>query len=196
MGKGLWLRLVMVALVSAGLSAPVARAADDDDGGPTSAARAAALNAAVSVIDVRRLVPLYRVTFMKSRTTDAIRTATVVSVTNHQERASCDITVVWLRGFDPTPVCTTSMSLDVGLQTDFCSRAIPDALTTCNTTCTPALTFHEGTAVVYSRVDWNNPFECQDLAVSARVYYTTGSTDSAVTAISDSSVLRIIGLDP
>jgi len=193
MGKGLWLRLVMVVLVSAGMSAPAARAADGDDGGPASAARDSALITEVSTIDVSRMTPLYRVTFMKSRTTDTIRTATVVSVTN-QAGVSCDITVIWRRGFDPTPVCTTTMSLDAGFQTDFCSRAIPDALTTCNTTCNPDLTFHEGTAVVYTHVEnlfYYGSSECLHLAVSARVYYTTGTTASAVTAISDAKIVGI-----
>ena len=134
------------------------------------------------------LTPLYRVTVMKSRTTDAIRTATVVSVTN-QARVSCDLAVVWLRGFDPTPVCTTTMSVGAGLQTDCCARAIPEALTTCNTMCTPDLTFHEGTAVVSSSV-LADP-ECLCLAVSARVYDTTGTTYSVVTAISDAKIVRI-----
>ena len=194
MGKGLLVFLITLTLMSAGIDAPAAHAADNDDGSPASAAGEAALSidAAASVIDVSKLVPLYRVTFMKSRTTDPIRTATVVSVTN-QAPQPCDVAVEWFRGFDPTPVCTTTMSLDVGFQTDFCSRAIPDPLTSCNSTCTPNLTFHEGTAVVYGHVYclFGSPFGGDPgLAVSARVYYTTGTTDSVVTAISDSKIVR------
>src|SRR5262249_583028 len=149
-GKGLWFLLVALALVSTGIYTPAVRAADDDDGSPASAASAEALNTQAIVIDANAtLIPIYRVTFMTSRTTDAIRTSTLVRVTN-QGLSPCDIVVTWLRGLDPTPVCTTMLSLDSGFQTDFCSRAIPDALTSCNKTCAPELTFHEGTAVVAS----------------------------------------------
>src|SRR5262245_7855293 len=125
--------------------------------------------------------PRYLVTFMKSRTTDPIRTATVVSVTN-QTHYACHVSVNWFRGFDPNPVCTTIFDLDVGFQTDFCSRQIPDPITSCNATCAPELTFHEGKAVVSAN--------CRDIGVSARVYYTSGDTDDAVSAISDSNVVR------
>ena len=183
MHKGLWVFLVTLALISVGMSTPAARAADNDDGSP-------AVDAS-DPIDVSKLVPLYRVTFIKSRTTDPIRTATVVSVTN-QAPQPCDIAVQWFRGFDPNPACTATTTLGVGFQTDFCSRAIPDPLTSCNVTCTPDLTFHEGSAVVYGSVYclFGGGLGDPGLAVSARIYYTTGSTDSAVTAISDSKVVR------
>ena len=71
-----------------------------------SASRLVAIAEALDVpaigIDTSTLIPIYRVTFMKSRTTDAIRSATVVSVTN-QGLSPCDILVSWFRGFDPTP---------------------------------------------------------------------------------------------
>lgn len=50
-------------------------------------------------------------------------------------------------------------------------------------TCAPEFTFHEGKAMVYAN--------CLRLGVSARVYYTTGGNDSAVTAISDSKIVHI-----
>jgi hypothetical protein len=170
----MWLLLLTVALVGSGMYVPQVLAADDD-GSETQAW-------------TQSLFPfsffptsLYLVTFMKSRTADPIRSATVVSVTNQVGGRTCQVSVDWFRGFESTPACTTSFSLGAGFQTDFCSRAIPDALTSCNATCTPDLTFHEGKAVVKA--------DCKQLGVSARVYYTTGATDSAVTAITDSRIV-------
>jgi hypothetical protein len=108
-----------------------------------------------------------------------------VSITNQDflDFLSCDVAVLWFRGFESTPVCTTTMSVTPGMQTDVCSRAIPDALRSCNTTCAPDLTFHEGKAEVHA--------SCGRLGISARVYYTTGVTDSVVTAISDAKIVYI-----
>jgi hypothetical protein len=175
------LLLVTIVLVGSGMYAPHALAADDDGAekyvGP--------LSLSPFTFFPR---PRYLVTFIKSRTTDPIRTATAVSVTNNVNSGrTCGVSVEWFRGFESTPACTTTFSLEAGFQTDFCSRGIPDALTTCNSTCAPELTFHEGKAVVKS--------DCKQLGVSARVYYTTEATDSAVTAISDSGIVPLFAFD-
>lgn len=167
--------LLIVILVSGGLFAPAALAATDDGSGPMPQYTEEAYSGQ----------PRYLVTFMKSRTTDPIRTATVVSVTN-QADYPCQVSVDWFLGFSPTPVCTTTFSVEAGFQTDFCSRKLPEPLTTCNATCDPELTFDEGKAVVRSSARHG----CKDIGVSARVYYTRGSADDEVTAISDSKIVR------
>jgi hypothetical protein len=150
-----WFLILTVALVSHGMRAPHALAQDDDGGWKESGILSLSPFSSIPL-------PRYLVTFMKSRTTDPIRTATAVSVTNQVSGHTCGVSVDWFRGLDSTPSCPTTFSLEAGFQTDFCSRAIPDALTTCNSTCAPELTFHEGKAVVKS--------DCKQLGVSARVY--------------------------
>ena len=97
--------------------------------------------------DTGPLVARYLVTFIKSRTTDTIRTATAVSVTN-QTGQTCQVAIDWFQGFNPTPVCTTAFSLDAGFRLTSVPGSSPDPLTTCNATCAPELTFDEGKAVV------------------------------------------------
>lgn len=179
MRREIWLLLLTVTLVNYGLFASVALAADDDGMGRLKE-QATTRAATTEAEDTGPLVARYLVTFIKSRTTDPLRTSTVVSVTNQTSR-TCDVSVDWFQGFNPTLACTTTFSLDAGFQTDFCSRQIPEPLTTCNATCAPDLTFHEGKAVVSTN--------CRHIGVSARVYYTTGAIDDAVSAISDSKIV-------
>jgi hypothetical protein len=115
MGRKLWFFLFIVITASYGLFVPAALAANDDGFVPVPG----------YTEDSCSGHPRHLVTFMKSRITDPIRTATVVSVTN-QANHTCHISVDWFRGFDPNPVCTTTFDLDAGFQTDFCSRQIPD----------------------------------------------------------------------
>jgi hypothetical protein len=129
-------------------------------------------------------VARYLVTFLKSRTTEPLRSATVVSLTNQAARPS-QVSVEWVRGFEPPSACTTTVHLDPGITTDLCSRALPAPLTTCNAVCEPELTFHEGRAVVHSSAEE----ACERIGVSARVYYTTGDDDDDLTAISDSKIV-------
>jgi hypothetical protein len=180
MQRELWFLFFTVILVMGGLFAPAALAADDD-GMRLFKEQAATGAAAPRADDTGPLVDRYLVTFIKSRTTDPIRTATVVSVTNQTSR-TCHVSIEWFRGFDPTLECTTTFNVDAGFQIDFCSRQLPDSLTTCNATCAPDLTFHEGKAVVSAN--------CEQIGVSARVYYTRGSADDEVAAISDSKIVR------
>jgi hypothetical protein len=126
-------------------------------------------------------IPRYLVTYMESVTAWTNRSATVVTVTN-QSSQPCKIRVAWYRGFVNAPYCTTEMNLAAHMTSDFCSRDLPQALTTCNSTCSPELMFHEGRAIVAST--------CKEIGVSARVYYTTGRDDSTLTAITDSKVVR------
>ena len=176
MQRELWFLLLTITMVSYGLSVLPVLAANDDGFVPVPQSTEEAYSGQ----------PRYLVTFIKSRTTDPIRTATVVSVTN-QAKHTCHIAVDWFRGFDPNAVCTTKIDLDAGFQTDFCSRQIPDPVTSCNATCSPELTFHEGKAVVSSSAEDG----CKDIGVSARVYYTQGSADDEVTAVSDSKIVRV-----
>jgi hypothetical protein len=122
--------LLIVTLVSCGLFALAAWAVEDDGMGPLKE-QAGTEAAATRADDTRPLVARYLVTFIKSRTTEPLRTATVVSVTN-QASGTCEIVVEWFQGFVTAPVCTTTFDLDAGFQTDVCSRALPAPLTTCN----------------------------------------------------------------
>jgi hypothetical protein len=173
--------LVAIIIVSAGLrsQAAVAQEQGDDGPKPTEALDATAAE------EAEPPVARYIVTFIKSRTTDPLRSATVVSVTNQAEKA-CQVAVEWVRGFEPPAACTTTVRLDPGITTDLCSRAVPTPLTTCNATCEPELTFQEGRAVVSS----SDEKGCERIGVSARVYYTTGDADEDLAAISDSKIVR------
>jgi hypothetical protein len=133
----------------------------------------------------------YLITYMNSQTGEAIRSATVVTVTN-QSGGTCDVTVQWFKGFLFTPECTTTfVGLENELTADFCSRSLPFTITSCNSTCDPELTFDEGRAVVSSSTETADGPDCSKIAVSARVYYTAGEEgDSAVAAITDSKVVR------
>jgi hypothetical protein len=134
-------------------------------------------------------VERYLVTYMKSRTTDAIRSATVVTVTNTNATSpTCVVRIEWFQGFVPnTPVCTTTATIEPGVTHDFCSRDVPDAITTCNSVCAPQLTFDEGKAIVSS----SEAVGCGLIGVEARVYYTTGAGDMAVSAISNPKIVEV-----
>jgi len=177
----LWLFIATIALGDASWNPPLSRGADDDGSSP-KVLGPRGLRAGEDISG--ELIARYLVTFMKSRTTDPLRTATVVTVTNEANQ-SCQITVDWIRGFETTPASRTNLSLEGGFTGDFCSRDIPPPLTTCNATSDPELTFHEGHAVVSSSVAAG----CERLGVSARVYYTQGDNDGDLLAISDPKIV-------
>jgi hypothetical protein len=128
----------------------------------------------------------YLVTYMNSQSTTAIRSATVVTVTNQSSR-SCAVKIEWFRGLAPnTPVCTTTVAVAPEVTHDFCSRNLPDAITACNSICAPELTFDEGKAIVSS----SETVGCSLIGVEARVYYTTGVSDMAVSAISNPKIVE------
>jgi len=129
-------------------------------------------------------VARYRLTYMTSQTATAIRTATVVSITN-QSAATCVTSVDWRFGFGST-TCTTTLSLGPAQTGEHCSRGLPGAIASCNATCSPALTLIEGNAVIGS----TNVTGCDRIAVDARIYYTTGATDTAVSAVSNPNIVK------
>jgi hypothetical protein len=130
-------------------------------------------------------VARYLVTYMKSNTaTTALRTATIISVTN-QSSSTCRVAVDWKVGGTST-VCTTTLSLSPRSELDFCSRTIPDGITTCNATCSPSLTFKEGKAVVGSSTTTG----CEKIALSARTVYTSSTSDSPVNGITDAKIVK------
>jgi hypothetical protein len=126
--------------------------------------------------------PRYLVTFMRSQTGGAIRSATVVSVTNQASRPNL-VTVSWFLGFSDNslPVGTTSMIIPPDFQVDFGSRSLSADLTVVNAVPSPELTFSEGRAIVSSRLP--------EIGVSARLYYTSGDSDEQLLAITDSNVV-------
>lgn len=138
-------------------------------------------------------VARYLATYMNSQTGTGVRSATVVSVTN-QGLTTCGVSVDWRRGFDPGIIsCTTNLNLAPGVTADYCSRPLPGAVTTCNSTCPFAgLTFHEGNARIASTSSGVFPQStCNRIAVSARVYYFSTSSDVVPSAITDSNIVRI-----
>ena len=130
-------------------------------------------------------VPRYRLTYMTSQSLTAIRSATVVSITN-QSGATCVTSVDWRFGLGGGAACTTTLSLGPAQTGEHCSRPLPDEIANCNATCSPALTAIEGNAVIGSR----NIAGCDRIAVDARIYYTTGATDTAVSAVSHPNIVK------
>jgi hypothetical protein len=167
--------LALVLAVCVALITPVlAQEAPDGSSGP------------VSSNDYPGGVNRYLVTYMHSQTRTAIRSATVVTVTNQSSR-SCQVKIEWFVGFGPdTPVCTTTAVVAPRVTHDFCSRNLTVDITACNSTCDPELTFDEGKAIVSSSED----VSCGLIGVEARVYYTTGERDTGVSAISNPKIVR------
>jgi hypothetical protein len=131
-------------------------------------------------------VARYTVTYFKSNTSNsALRTAAIVSVTN-QSTASCTVGVDWRTGGTAT-ACSQSLLLTPGAQLDFCTRAIPGPITSCNATCAPNLTFNEGNAVVGSSTTTG----CEKIAVSSRTVYTGSTADAPVSAITDAKIVKV-----
>jgi hypothetical protein len=151
-----------------------------DDGSQTGAREA-------PVSGTAALTKRALVTFFKSRL-DEPSAATAVTVVNNSGR-TCRVRVDWFVQSEPDePACSTSLSLAPGVARDFCSREIPDALTTCNSTCDPELEFEEGKAIVSS----TSGAACGNGAVDARVYYTAGEEpDADLQAISNPRVVPL-----
>ncbi len=127
--------------------------------------------------------PRYLITYMNSQTrNDAMRSATVVSVTN-QSKEPARVFVTFFKGFtdDSSSVGTAAYSIPPQFTVDFASRHLPSELTVTNVVPKPELTFDEGRAVVSST--------SSQIAVSARVYYTAGKRDEQLLAITDSKVV-------
>lgn len=127
--------------------------------------------------------PRYLVTYMNSQTRGRIRSATVVSVTN-QSNTINRVFVSFFKGLtsNTSPVCVCAYAIPPDFTVDFCSRDLPTEITTCNCVCDPELHFDEGRAIVSSM--W------PEIGVSSRVYYTAGSQDEELLAITDSKIVR------
>lgn len=137
----------------------------------------------LEAIAAAQTVPRYLVTYMNSQTAnEAMRSATVVSVTNQSEITN-RVVVAFYKGFtdDASPVGTAAFSIPPQYTVDFASRSLPGELTVTNAVPNPELTFDEGRAVVSS----THPA----IGVSARVYYTAGDGDERLHAITDSKVV-------
>ena len=135
-----------------------------------------------SIVGIPR-VPRYLVTYMNSQTAnDAMRSATVVSVTNQSSRIN-RVFVTFFKGLtdDSSPVGTAAFAIPPQFTVDFASRQLPFELTATNAVSNPELTFDEGRAIVSSM--W------PEIGVSARVYYTGGERDESLHAITDSKVV-------
>lgn len=171
--------LLAAAALTLGMGASDALAQDDAGAGQLSASPPQ-----LPVGTVAR----YRVTFFKSTTTTAaLRTASIVSATNANLTGgpSCTVAVDWRTG-GTSNACSTNIVIAPGATLDFCSRTIPTGITTCNSTCSPSLTFNEGSAVIGSSTTTG----CEKIALSARTVYTSSTTDSPVSAITDAKIVR------
>ena len=127
-------------------------------------------------------VPRYLVTYMNSQTGGAIRSATVVTVTNQSNMIN-RVFVSYFKGFtdNTSPVGVTSFAIPPDFTVDFSSRNLPSELTVCNSVCSPELVFDEGRAVVSSM--W------PEIGVSSRVYYTGDDRDMELLSITDSKIV-------
>jgi hypothetical protein len=126
--------------------------------------------------------PRYLVTYMNSQTGGAIRSATVVSVTN-QSRAINRVFVSFFKGFqdNSAPIGVAAFAIPPDFTVDFGSRNLPGEITVVNALSNPELTFDEGRAIVSSM--W------PEIGVSARVIYTRGDKDNELMAITDSKLV-------
>src|SRR5438105_3545271 len=91
----------------------------------------------------------YLVTYVRSSTLTANRSATAVTVINQSSR-SCNVQVAWFDAFSPSiPLCMDEVPVLAGQAVQFCSRGLPNSITTCNAVCSPALTSQfQGKAIV------------------------------------------------
>jgi len=185
MRKTLWWLLLVVIVAGIGVFPTAQVAAQEPDDGSSDDYEALYQQAPYPQLPTGQ-VRRFLVTFMKSNTSTAIRTATVVSVTNQSLTATCSVSVDWFAGASAftAPSATTNISVPPGRTVDHCSRPLPTGITTCNAQTN--LTFLEGRAVIAS----TNSAACALVGASARVYYTTGTTDGAVAAITDSNIVR------
>ena len=141
-----------------------------------------------SVLAQDQLKQRYVVTYTRSQTGEEIRSATAVTVVN-QSSAGCIVEVAW---FGELGELLGSSSLDVPPRSafQFCSRNLPNSITRCDRLSSPELnsaTPVQGKAIVSST---EGP-DCSRIAIEARVYYTTGDHDTAISAISNSKVVFI-----
>jgi hypothetical protein len=176
MGKAILFLLLALTLGGYGLN-PTAVQAQSPDGSSEDE-----FGPSLAVGHVAR----YRLTYMTSQTTAANRTSTIISITNQRSSGSCQTSVDWRVGFGGVS-CTTVLTLGPGQTGEHCSRPLPGQVAVCNATCAPALTNIEGNAVIGSR----NISGCNLIAVTGRIYHTTGSTDGAVAATTNPHVVRI-----
>ena len=173
--------LLAAAALTFGMPPSGALAEDPADDAPSPAARFSQVVPILPAGTVAR----YRVTFFKSNTAvTALRTASIVSITNGN-MGSCKVAVDWRTG-GTVSSCTSSLVIGPGSTQDFCSRTIPSGITTCNATCSPSLTFNEGSAVVGSATTPG----CEKIELSARTVYTASTSDSPVSAITDANVVK------
>ncbi|MGH9904162.1 MAG: hypothetical protein ACRD8U_01105 [Pyrinomonadaceae bacterium] len=92
--KKITIPFYLAVLCGAGFSTALAQEPNDDGGAATGGVAAAS-----TLHSLEPVVERYLVTYLKSRT-DALRSATVVTVTN-QSNKSCDVKIDWFAGFTP-----------------------------------------------------------------------------------------------
>jgi len=127
-------------------------------------------------------VPRHMVTYMSSETAGAVRSATIVTVTNEADTVN-HVVVSYLEGFDGTsrPISVGSFSIPPASSIDFVSRTLPEELTAISAVCCPELVFAEGRAIVSSVLP--------AIAVESHVFYTAGRNDDLLLSVENSDVV-------
>jgi len=163
-------RLMVFAVVLAATSHPTIVAAQTADDGPV------AKPSKVAPTAIAGQVARYRLADMCSVTGGTNTCLTVVEI-NNLSGGPCNVGVEFYKGFSTTPSCTAVVnSLGNGLQTTVCSRTTTDsAIASCNSTCTPELTFDSGYAVVYSA--------CSRIGVQGTIYTLSGSAPTSARSV-------------
>lgn len=177
-----------------GLTSHIALAQQKDQGLQINSASPTAATMTNTVGAPPPLTPghrrLYLIGYLNSDTSEANRTATVISITN-QAQGPCEVSVDWFKGLDPnSAVCATVTTINAGETQEHCSRDLPGAIAVCQSTCDPNLTFEEGKAVVNLHETCFLSVDSRRLAVDARLYHTTGDADDAVSGVTGLKVVR------
>jgi hypothetical protein len=147
-----------------------------------------------SVLAQEQLDSRYLITYWRSLTNLAIRSGTVVTVVN-QSSDICNVQVEWFlsgQQFSATPAGVSGpLEVSPGGAVHFCSRNLSPNIPGCTGggVSVPALTGaggdNQGKAIVSSTAK----FPCSLIGVDARVYFTTGVNDTAISAISNSKIV-------
>ena len=114
----------------------------------------------------------------------AVGRNTVVNVTNLGS-STCSISVTYFKGLTSTPACTSTANVSAGQTRMYCTRSTAfDVGVECNSTCSPALVFDQGRAIVSSSG------ACSRVGVSAQTLYFD-STDSSMLGAAAVEVIRM-----
>jgi hypothetical protein len=167
--------LPLLAVLAAALSGTALSAQVMTDGAPAPRVTQRVHPAAIAGMARR-----YLVAAACSISGSATNCATTVEITNLTGQA-CDVGVEFYKGISQVaPTCSAVHNdLPTNRQATICSRVA--APSSCNSTCSPALTGESGYAVVYS--------SCPLIAVQATIY-TLAANDAQITSAHSVNLIR------